>query len=82
MKESCTQVSLSIMFSPMHFMHHVMHSIMLKYASFIYVYVHESGKVLIEQVLRRLVLINLYKGVVHQRCWRRSSINGASVVHP
>jgi hypothetical protein len=59
MKESCTQVRLSVMFSPMHFMHHVMHSIMLKHASFIYVYVHESEKVLVEQVLRRLVLINL-----------------------
>jgi hypothetical protein len=43
---------------------------------------YESEKVRVEQVLRKLVLINLRKGVIHQRCWRRSSINGAGVVHP
>jgi hypothetical protein len=64
-------------------MYHGIHSIMLNIASFIYMCsVHESEKVRVKQVLRRLVLINLQKGVVHQRCWRRSSINGVSVVHP
>jgi hypothetical protein len=43
---------------------------------------YESEKVRVEQMLRRLVLINPQKGVIHQRCWRRTSINGAGVIHP